>query len=138
VVVLDAGLSVQLTEKTRRLFAEFFLEMARGRGKRCAEIVVESTAGQRPDADIDSFRRCMADLVNRNWGLPAQEFSLIAFATEMFDLHRKYGLHPAPELVFPLLSLLVIEGTVRDLDPNLDFQETAKPILVRSVFGTIR
>jgi ubiquinone biosynthesis protein len=137
VVVLDAGFSVQLTEKMRRLFAEFFLEMAIGRGWRCAEIVIESAAGQRPDVDLDSFRHHLADLINRNSGLPAQEFSLIAFATEMFDLQRKYGLHAAPELVFPLLSLLVIEGTVRDLDPEVDFQETAKPILTKGIFSVV-
>ncbi len=137
VVVLDAGFSVQLTEKMRRLFAEFFLEMALGRGWRCAEIVIESAAGQRPDADLDSFRHHLADLVDRNSGLPAQEFSLIAFAAEMFDLQRKYGLYAAAELVFPLLSLLVVEGTVRDLDPNVDFQETAKPILTQAIFSAV-
>lgn len=135
VVVLDAGFSVQLTERLRRLFAEFFLNMAIGRGERCAEIVLESAAGLRPDADPAGFRVRMADLVRRNHGLPAREFSLMAFATEMFDLQRRFGVHAAPELIFPLLSLLVIEGTVRELDPALDFQETAKPVLNRGLFG---
>ncbi|MBB5803891.1 hypothetical protein F4560_003659 [Saccharothrix ecbatanensis] len=40
-------------------------------------------------------------------GLAAREFSLIAFATEMFDLQRRHGIHAAPELIFPLLSLLM-------------------------------
>lgn len=134
VVVLDAGFSVLLTEEMRQLFAEFFLEMALGRGGRCADIVIESAVGRRVDADLDSFRLRLADLVNRNSGLPAQEFSLIAFAAEMFDLQRKFGLHAAPELVFPLLSLLTIEGTVRCLDPDVDFQEAAKPFLTQGIF----
>jgi ubiquinone biosynthesis protein len=135
VVVLDAGFSVQLSERLRRLFAEFFLNMAIGRGERCAEIVLESAAGLRPDADPAGFQVQMADLVHRNHGLPAREFSLMAFAAEMFDLQRRFGVHAAPELIFPLLSLLVIEGTVRELDPALDFQETAKPVLNRGLFG---
>jgi ubiquinone biosynthesis protein len=136
VVVLDAGFSVQLTERLRRLFAEFFLNMAVGRGRRCAEIVVESSAGLRPDADLDSFLDRMAALVVRSHGLAAKDFSLIAFATEMFDLQRRFGVHAAPELIFPLLSLLVIEGTIRDLDPEIDFQETAKPMLNKGLFST--
>jgi ubiquinone biosynthesis protein len=135
VVVLDAGFSVQLTERLRRLFAEFFLNMAVGRGRRCAEIVIESSAGLRDDADRDGFLVRMADLVERSHGLPAKDFSLIAFAAEMFDLQRKHGIHAAPELIFPLLALLVIEGTVRDLDPGIDFQEVARPVLNRGVFG---
>jgi len=135
VVVLDAGFSVQLSERLRRLFAEFFMNMSIGRGERCAEIVLESAAGLGVDADPVGFSTRMADLVHRNYGVPAKDFSLMAFATEMFDLQRRFGVHAAPELIFPLLSLLVIEGTVRDLDPDMDFQETAKPVLMRGLFG---
>ncbi|BCB88551.1 ABC1 kinase family protein [Phytohabitans suffuscus] len=135
VVVLDAGFSVQLSERLRRLFAEFFMNMSIGRGDRCAEIVLESAEGLRENADPEGFAVRMADLVHRNHKVPAKEFSLIAFASEMFDLQRRFGVHAAPELIFPLLSLLVIEGTVRDLDPDMDFQETAKPVLMRGLFG---
>ncbi|MGW4115135.1 ABC1 kinase family protein [Actinosynnema sp. NPDC004786] len=135
VVVLDAGFSVQLTERLRLLFADFFLNMAIGDGDKCAAIVVESSAEVRPDADLAGFLDRMADLVRRSHKLPAREFSLIAFATEMFDLQRRHGIHAAPELIFPLLSLLVIEGTIRDLDPEADFQELARPVLVKGRFG---
>ncbi|PXX70604.1 ubiquinone biosynthesis protein [Nocardia tenerifensis] len=136
VVVLDAGFSVQLTDRLRRLFAEFFMNMAIGRGHHAAEIVVQSAARLAEDADLDGFMVRMADLVERSHGQPAREFSLIAFAMEMFDLMRRFGIHAAPELIFPLLSLLVIEGTIRDLDPDMDFQEAAKPQLMRGLFGT--
>jgi ubiquinone biosynthesis protein len=135
VVVLDAGFSVRLTDRLRRLFAEFFMNMSVGRGTRCAEIVIESAAGTGPGADLDGFTVRMAELVKRNHRVPAKDFSLIEFATEMFDLQRTHGVHAAPELIFPLLSLLVIEGTIRELDPDLDFQETARPVLMRGVFG---
>ncbi|TVT37086.1 AarF/ABC1/UbiB kinase family protein [Amycolatopsis rhizosphaerae] len=138
VVVLDAGFSVQLSDRLRRLFAEFFLNMAVGRGLRCAEIVVESAAGVGPDADVDGFLVRMTDLVRRNHGLPAREFSLMGFATEMFDLQRAHGVHAAPELIFPLLSLLVIEGTIRELHPGIDFQETAKPVINRGLWSATR
>ncbi|GAA5118353.1 ABC1 kinase family protein [Haloechinothrix salitolerans] len=136
VVVLDAGFSIQLSDKLRRLFAEFFMNMSIGNGERCAAIVIDSAAGVGEDADLDGFATRMADLVHRTHGLPAKEFSLIAFATEMFELQRDHGIHAAPELIFPLLSLLVIEGTIRDLDPDVDFQGTARPVLMRGLFGT--
>jgi ubiquinone biosynthesis protein len=138
IVVLDAGFNVQLSERMRRLFGEFFMNMSLDRGHRCAEIVVESSEGARDGTDREGFIQHMAELVHRNAGVPAKEFSLIAFATEMFDLQRRFGLHAAPELVFPLLSLLVIEGTVRDLDPEVDFQGAARPILTRGIFGIAR
>jgi ubiquinone biosynthesis protein len=135
VVVLDAGFSVQLSDTMRRLFAEFFLNMAIGRGRRCAQIVIESSLGLRPGADVERFTAELAGLVDRNFGLSATRFSLIGFATEMFDLQRRHGIAATPELVFPLLSLLVIEPTVRELDPDIDFQAVAKPVLNRALFA---
>jgi ubiquinone biosynthesis protein len=135
VVILDAGFSIQLSDRLRRLFAEFFMNMSLGRGRRCAEIVVQSASAVRADADIARFSEGLADLVERNSRVPAKDFSLIAFATEMFDLQRRFGLVAATELVFPLLSLLVVEGTIRALDPEIDFQEVARPVLTRGAFA---
>lgn len=138
VVVLDAGFSAQMPERIRRLFAEFFMNMGLGRGQRCAEIVIESASAITPEADLAGFTSHLVDLVERNSGLAARAFSLINFAAELFDLQRRFGLHAATELVFPLLSLLVIEGTVRDLDPDMDFQRAAQPILTQGLFGLRR
>jgi ubiquinone biosynthesis protein len=74
--------------------------------------------------------------VERSADWPAREFSLICFAAERFELQRRFGLRAAPELVFPLLALLVIETTVRDLDPDVDFQQTAQPALMQGLFGS--
>jgi ubiquinone biosynthesis protein len=137
VVILDAGFSVQLTERLRRLFAEFFMYMGEGAGKRCAEIVMQSASGCDRAVDVAWFTEHMSKLVERSSGLKANRFSLIAFAAEMFNLQRQSGLHGATELVFPLLSLLAIEGTVRELDPEVDFQRAARPPVMRALFGAV-
>jgi ubiquinone biosynthesis protein len=133
--MLDAGFSVRLPDKIRRLFGEFFLNMGLGRGRRCAEIVIDSSIGLRANADLAAFTTGLEDLIKRNLRLHAEDFSLIEFAAELFDLQRKFGLQAAPEMIFPLLCLLVIEGTVRDLDPKIDFQKAADVILTRALFG---
>jgi ubiquinone biosynthesis protein len=135
VVILDAGFSVRLPDRLRRLFADFFMHMSLGHGTRCAQIVLESAEETDRDADLEGFTARMADLVARNHRLPAKEFSLMAFATEMFDHQRRHGVHAAPELISPLLSLLVIEGTIRALDPDVDFQGVARPVLMTGRFG---
>lgn len=138
VVILDAGFSAQLTHRMRRLFAEFFREMSFGNGARCAELVIESSEGRSSDADLAGFRKRMVELVERNSRRAAKDFSLIRFATEMFELQREHHIHATPELLFPLLSLLVIEGTIRSLDPNLDFQQLAQPVVMQALFGGSR
>lgn len=132
VVVLDAGFTVRLPRVIRRQFGEFFLGLALGRGRRCGEVVVESAVRVAPEADVAGFVDRIAELVARNAGAPAKEFDLAAFGTELFTLQRDFGLYAASEFVFPLLSLLVIEGTIRELDPEVDFQAVARPLLLRA------
>jgi ubiquinone biosynthesis protein len=136
VVILDAGFSVRLPATVRRLFAEFFLGLALGRGRRCGEVVVESAVHVAPDADVEGFIATIADLVQRYTGVPAKDFQLMRFGTDLFKLQRDFGLYAASEFVFPLLSLLVIEGTIRELHPEIDFQAAARPMLLRAAAAT--
>lgn len=136
VVVLDAGFSVRLPDTVRRLFTEFFLGLALGRGRRCGEVVVESAMHVAPGADVEGFIAEIAELVRRNTGVPARDFQLMRFGTDLFRLQRDFGLYAASEFVFPLLSLLVIEGTIRGLHPEIDFQAAARPMLLRAAAAT--
>lgn len=133
-VMLDAGFTRQLSDRMRRIFAEFFLCMSLGRAEKCADLVLQSAESIRDDADTTLFRSGIMDLVARNHGIPAASFSLISFARELFELQRQNGIVGGPELVFPLLALLVVEPIVRALDPELDFQELAKPVINRGLF----
>ncbi|MET7534626.1 ABC1 kinase family protein [Streptomyces goshikiensis] len=134
VVLVDAGFTVRLDERTRAAFAWFFLQMSVGGGEACAEIVL-STATAGPDADTDGFRRELATLVRGNSGVSAADFDLVKFAGSLFDIQRRHDLYAAPEFVFPLLSLLVLEGTVRSFAPQVDFQKVAGPYLVEALLG---
>jgi ubiquinone biosynthesis protein len=120
----------------RRLFTEFFLGLALGRGRRCGEVVVESAMHVAPGADVEGFIAEIAELVRRNTGVPARDFQLMRFGTDLFRLQRDFGLYAASEFVFPLLSLLVIEGTIRGLHPEIDFQAAARPMLLRAAAAT--
>jgi len=130
IVVLDAGFCVWLDDRTRRLFSEFFFNFGRGNGRRCAEVVIASAAGRHPEADEEGFTAGVIDLVRRFSGVPARDFSLVSFSAGLFDLQRTYGLYAAPEFVFPLVSIMAVEGTLRDLEPGLDFQSAAMPTLL--------
>ena len=54
------------------------------------------------------------------------------FVGRMFDLQRRYGLRGSSDFVMPILSLLVLEGVVLDVDPGLDFQREARPFVMRA------
>lgn len=122
VVILDAGYSVQLPETVRDLIAEFFARMTAGDGRRCGEIVLASAVRVDPDTDVEGFISGVADLVARTAG-PGNDFDMPVFGEAMFDLQRDAGLYTASDFAFPLMSLMVLEGTVRGFWPSVDFQQ---------------
>jgi ubiquinone biosynthesis protein len=136
IVIVDAGFSVKLTDSAREKFAAFFYCMSQGDGPACADIVL-STARSSPGANIDAFRAGMTGLIEDNAGLPAAEFDLVSFAAALFDLQRRHGFYADPQFVFPILSLLVLEGAVREFHPKVDFQREAKPFLTTALFESV-
>jgi ubiquinone biosynthesis protein len=133
IVILDAGFTVRLSDSAREKFAAFFYCLGRGDGPACADIVA-STATAAPGADPDGFRAELAALVEASAGRRAAEFDLVSFATTLFDVQRRHGFHADPQFVFPILSLLVLEGAVREFHPEVDFQREAEPLLVTALF----
>lgn len=136
VVIVDAGFTVRLSETARQRFAAFFYCMSQGDGPACADIVL-STARSAPGSDVDRFRAELAALVEGVAGRPAIEFDLAGFATSLFDLQRRHGFYADPQFVFPILSLLVLEGVVRRFDPGVDFQRVAAPFLATALFESV-
>ncbi|MCX2952859.1 ABC1 kinase family protein [Lentzea sp. NEAU-D7] len=135
IVLLDAGFVVRLEPRVRRLFAEFFMHMARGDGPHCAEILRDSAEGVAEWADVAAFRRGTIALIEESSGRAARDFSLVRFATRLFDLQRVNGLFAAPEFIFPLLALLVLEGRINELDEEVDFQAESIPVLTKAVMS---
>lgn len=133
VVLLDAGFVVQLDPMVKRLFAEFFLNMSLGRGEDCAEVVLRSSEHVPSGADLGFFRDGIVELVESVHRRTAGQFRLAPFATRLFDLQRRSGIAAAPEFIFPLVSLLVLEGMINEFDVDVDFQAEAIPTLLRAL-----
>ena len=102
-----------------------------GNGPLCAEIIIESAASVAQGCDLGGFRAELDRPGDRVGGARSKEFSLAKFAARLFDTPAPFRRYPVPEFAFPLLSLLVVEGIVQGLDPELDFQAEAMPVLRR-------
>ncbi|WP_175412692.1 AarF/ABC1/UbiB kinase family protein [Streptomyces sp. TRM64462] len=135
VVVLDAGFVYRIPEVVRENLALFFLNLGFRNGPRCAEAVLASAEQVDRHSSTDTFTQDMTRLVDRFGGTTARDFDLIAFSTELFASQRRNGIYASSEFVFPLLALLMVEQTVRRLDPDVDFQAIARPIVYRAAAG---
>ncbi|MFJ6676976.1 ABC1 kinase family protein [Actinosynnema sp. NPDC091369] len=130
VVVVDFGFVYQLGDFARTKFTAFFAGMIDGDGAGCADTLLSTARAVSGAADLAGFRRDVADLVRRNCGRAVRDFSLPRFAAALFDLQRRYGVHADPEFTFPLLSLLALDGVVKQHHPEMDFQLEAAPFVM--------
>jgi ubiquinone biosynthesis protein len=121
VVILDAGYCVQLPSRVRDLIAEFFACLLERDGRRCGEIVLESAVNPER-ADAERFIEGMIALVDRHGGGNAG-FDMRVFGDAVFKLQQAHRIYAASDFAFPLISLNVLDGTVRGFSESVEFRQ---------------
>jgi len=130
--LLDFGFVAEIGDQARLQFAEFFYAMATNDGARCARITRDAAVSVPPDLDYEAFQAEVVALVDSVSRVRASDFRVAAFVGRLFDLQRRHRLRGTSDFVMPILSLLVLEGIVKDVYSDLDFQREAQPYVLRA------
>jgi ubiquinone biosynthesis protein len=127
-ISLDFGIVGTLTEVDKEYLAQNFTAFFRRDYKRVAELHIESgwvPAGTRVDELESAIRSVCEPFFDR----PLKEISLGLVLMRLFQTSRRFQVEIQPQLVLLQKTLLNIEGLGRDLDPDLDLWNSAKPFL---------
>jgi ubiquinone biosynthesis protein len=139
VVIVDAGFVVELTDVERLRFAKFFYGFVTNSGEDCARIIRQSAIFTPPAFDERAFTRDIEESVSRASGRSAQEFDVARFVIDLLRVQGRHQLYGSTPFVMPIIALLVMEGLVREVVPDLDFQREARPFLAASLLpGLLR
>lgn len=129
-VALDFGIMGTLTDVDKNYLAQNFLGFFRRDYRRVAEAHIES--GWAPkDTRIDDFEAAIRAVCEPVFAKPLKEISFGRLLLRLFQTSRRFNIQVQPQLVLLQKTLLNIEGLGRELDPDLDLWETAKPFLER-------
>ena len=138
IVFLDAGLVVRLSERDKRNFADLFLAVAKGEGKRAGQLIVSRSPGgregvRRNGGDPDRFVRAIAAVVEE---VAAKKFQLGAVAIgpvllDVLSAVREDCVPLEPAFGNLVSAIIVLEGIGRQLHPDLDLFALAVPMLVK-------
>ncbi len=129
-IALDFGIMGTLTETDQNYLAQNFIAFFRRDYRRVAEAHIES--GWAPkDTPIDEFEAAIRTVCEPIFNKPLKEISFGKVLLRLFQTSRRFNIEVQPQLVMLQKTLLNIEGLGRDLDPNLDLWDTAKPYLER-------
>ncbi|KAI9816380.1 MAG: hypothetical protein M1826_001847 [Phylliscum demangeonii] len=131
VIFIDAGLVTQLNSLNRRNFLDLFKAIAEFNGYKAGQLMVQRC--RQPDAvrEPDVFALKMQHLV---LGVKSRTFALGNVSIgdvlhSVLDMVRTHHVRLEGDFVNVVISILLLEGIGRSLDPDLDLFKSALPIL---------
>ena len=125
---LDCGIMGTLTEVDKRYLAENFLAFFNRDYHRIAQLYIES-GWVSEHTDIIAFEQAVKMVCEPMFNKPLDEISFGHVLLELFRTARHFDIVVQPQLVLLEKTLLYIEGLGRQLYPQLDLWQTAKPFL---------
>ncbi|MCL4144249.1 UNVERIFIED_CONTAM: hypothetical protein GTU68_054219 [Idotea baltica] len=127
-VAIDFGIMGTLAQDDQRYLADNFLAFFNHDYHRVAELHIES--GWVPaDTRLDEFEAAIRSVCEPIFARPLKEISFGQLLLRLFQTARRFNMEVQPQLVLLQKTLLNIEGLGRQLYPDLDLWQTAKPIL---------
>lgn len=125
---IDCGIVGTLNREDKRYLAENFLAFFNRDYRRVAELHVES--GWVPaDTKVDEFEFAIRTVLEPIFEKPLSEISFGHVLLNLFNTARRFHMAVQPQLVLLQKTLLYVEGLGRQLYPQLDLWQTAKPFL---------
>ena len=127
-IAVDFGIVGSLSLSDQRYLAENFLAFFNRDYRKVAQMHVES--GWIPSTTrIEEFESAIRSVCEPIFEKPLKDISFGQLLLRLFQTARRFDMHVQPQLVLLQKTLLNIEGLGRQLYPELDLWQTAKPFL---------
>ncbi len=128
---LDTGLISTLNETNRRNFLELFRAIAEFDGYRAGHLMVERCRAPALAVDPETFALRMQHLVLavKRKTFTLGQIKISDILTEVLKAVRDHHVKMEGDFVNTVISVMLLEGIGRQLDPGLDLFKSALPIL---------
>ena len=127
-ITIDFGIVGTLNSEDKRYLAENFIAFFNSDYRKVAQLHADS--GWVPgDTDIDDFEASIRKVCEPIFQKPLAEIEFSNVLLQLFNTARRFNMVIQPQLVLLQKTLLYIEGLGRQLYPQLDLWQTAKPFL---------
>lgn len=127
-IAVDFGIIGTLSLSDQRYLAENFLAFFNRDYRKVAEMHVES-GWVAESTRIEEFESAIRSVCEPIFEKPLKDISFGQLLLRLFQTARRFDMHVQPQLVLLQKTLLNIEGLGRQLYPELDLWQTAKPFL---------
>ena len=127
-IALDFGIMGTLNDTDKYYLARNFLAFF-NRDYRDVAVAHIDSGWVPADTNVDELETCIRAICEPIFDKPLKDISFGRTLLSLFQMSRRFGVVIQPQLVMLQKTLLNIEGLGRDLDPNIDLWQSAKPFL---------
>lgn len=131
IVFIDAGLVTTLNSTNRKNFLDLFRAVAEFDGYRTGQLMVERCRSPELAIDTETFALKMQHIVlnvkRKTFSLGQIKISDIL--NDVLNAVRQHHVKMEGDFINTVISILLLEGIGRQLDPSLDLFKSALPIL---------
>jgi ubiquinone biosynthesis protein len=127
-LAVDFGIVGSLSDSDQRYLAENFLAFFNHDYRRVAQMHIESGWVPRTTR-VEEFEAAIRSVCEPIFDKPLKDISFGLLLLRLFQTARRFDMVVQPQLVLLQKTLLNIEGLGRQLYPDLDLWQTAKPFL---------
>nr|VFK01150.1 MAG: 2-octaprenylphenol hydroxylase [Candidatus Kentron sp. H]VFK01239.1 MAG: 2-octaprenylphenol hydroxylase [Candidatus Kentron sp. H]VFK04881.1 MAG: 2-octaprenylphenol hydroxylase [Candidatus Kentron sp. H] len=129
-IAVDFGIMGTLTRQDQRYLAENFVAFFNRDYRRVAELHIMS-GWVSADTRVEEFESAIRTVCEPIFERPLKDISFGHLLLRLFETARRFDMEVQPQLVLLEKTLLNIEGLGRQLYPDLDLWQTAKPFMER-------
>jgi ubiquinone biosynthesis protein len=129
-IALDFGIMGTLTDVDKSYLAQNFLAFFNRDYRRVAQAHLDAGWAP-PGTRVDAFESAIRAVCEPIFARPLKDIYFGKLLLRLFQTSRRFNIEIQPQLVLLQKTLLNIEGLGRELDPELDLWQTAKPYLER-------
>jgi len=130
VAVVDFGIMGRMDKATRRHLAEMLLSFLTRDYRRAAEVHFE--AGWIPaDQSVEEFTQACRSISEPILDRPQNEISFANLLGQLFQITGAFEMETQPHLLLLQRTMMVAEGTGRNLAPNANMWLIARPLIER-------
>ena len=136
--LFDFGIVGRLTEENREVIADTFLALVdKDFDKLVRQYIYMGFVSD--DVDLETFRRGfkadLVDLIEPLYSKKLGQIKLSDYLERITSIATKHGLQFPRGLILMNKALLIMEGLGRELDPDFNFMEAARPYAHKLVMG---
>lgn len=127
--LVDFGIVGHMDLDTRRYLAEMMSSFLQRDYRRAAEIHLE--AGYVPrDTSVSEFEDAISAVCEPIFNRPLASISLAYLLMSLFSVTERFQMETRMELLLLQKTMVVLEGVGRELEPNMNIWDIARPLML--------